>query len=425
MTKPLINSFFEIKTRLNALDKQRLTKEDKQVDDQNEQILKLVKKLQGTVQQTAFMTPFPVSSTLIKAIKEFTRKIESGEKQVILIKGKALKEKQLIFGQSPIVSLLCDEVQEWISSEYEEGTLGEKILVNANLWPFRIGLMDDKVSLANKVEKGLQSLKTQENNFFDNSYLESIIDNKTIKVTGNTLRFLFEVLTVIYQCIPEKKKIEWCDNCFRRKAVGEKYCIFHQSKNDTEYKRSRRVINSQGKEKPLFQWYRVQRNLLGNKPRFFNENISDYSDLTQINGLIISTEANQIVSDTMVDTGWHNVEKYWLEYVRSLPNVLRLMESYEYTQANNWTEFVSIIYASLGESIEQSTHPIWVISILENAEEWFFLDKKYGDKRETNIKDMIICLSEEGMVQSEIKNKLNISRQRVSKVLIEYKKLKN
>jgi len=421
----LINSFFDIKTRLKNQDKQRLTEEAKQVDDPTEQILHLVKKLQGTVQLTAFNIPFPVSSTLIKTIEEFTRKIESGEKQVILIKGKALKEKRLVFGQTPIVSLLCDDVEEWINSEYEEGTLGEKILVDANLWPFRIGLMDDQVSLEHKVEKGLRSLKTHENNFFDNPYTERIIDNKTMKVTGNTLRFLLEVLTVIYQCIPEKKQIEWCDNCFRRKAVREKYCIYHQSKNDTEYKRSRRVINSQGKEKSLFEWYRVQRNLLGNEPIFFNENISNYSDLTQINGLIISAEAFQIVSDTLVDEEWHNVGQYWVEYVRSLPNVLQLVDSYEFTQAKNWTEFVSIIYSCLGESIEQSIHPIWVISMLENAEEWFFLDKKHGDTRKTNIKDMIICLSEEGMSQSEIKNKLKKSRQRVSKVLIEYKKLKN
>lgn len=276
----------------------------------------------------------------------------------------------------------------------------------------QLNTIEHCIIFAKKIEGAVDTLEDQFT-FQPHKTLE-------LRTTGESLLAISAVLRAIYQSL-QPKKIRWCKACFRRAHQELDYCNLHyssrdSSSQDTANKKAKRIAKSI--EASLFEkWerHRARRRLAGDNIILFstNEPVIEFEQTAVY--MKVPDQAIQLVNATR-DIPWSEIAFMWDAVIDSSEEVRKLfiLPAKNYP---DWDAFVKALFSSLNDIVENTRHPLWVLYIIGEAEEWFKLEIKMSDRRKNNTKEKVVEMHLHGKSIDEIAILLGIGEKYVKKLL--------
>jgi hypothetical protein len=338
--------------------------------------------------------------------------------------------RHVIFGRTPVITILCDALEPVIVKLYPELSVGFFMLSKSGIWPFRDALMLMDKDLGEKAKRLKLQIDAYETIFTEdlNCDSRSKLGREIIKA-GETMELLSATMSSINNCIPAESDINWCHFCFRRAVDNSDYCHLHHSGNDdTGYRRGQKVFNNLSNDTwAMMRRFRALRLLINDEASFI---ISDpiYSDIGSelgssdpiLNSYIVLGSHDQELIALTLKGNWSKVKSMWIKGIHEqFPLVAFSLRTIDFDCAKSWEDFVSLILKGIQEEKESVTHPYWVLRILIMAEAWLESEQKSGDKRLTNSRNRIYELADAGVKQAEIARTLGVKPSYVSRKLKE------
>ena len=305
-----------------------------------------------------------------------------------------------------------------------------------------ISIYFDKYNLDFKFSKDLNDKESYDKtrssiNKIQKDYVRDSISGLVIRSDQDmdSLLLLDLVILALSGIAPSKKTERWCKFCFRKSL-----CVMHEilpyAKKGADYRnydRGKKIYKIIPKlVRDLQKSHRDQRILLGEKFAVESE-----SNSHNLNGkektIYLSHKLNSLVTKTIVQGEhefWSDIAPLWQSYISSsFPNVDMLLNK----KASNfldWIAFTDYVKEALANLNETTTHPLWIIYMLIDAENWIRAEKFVNeghvvDKRKSdNLSKILKIYPSETTSQTEIAKRLNLTRQAVSKALNAYLKSK-
>ncbi len=150
---------------------------------------------------------------------------------------------------------------------------------------------------------------------------------------------------------------------------------------------------------------------IGSSGADFEEN----SDLA-IRAITVEDDVKVLVLETQ-NTVWNkNLAKKWDQEMSNSCPIINSLFNASAHNFDSWDSYRLALINLLKNNYETTSHPYWILLMLTEAEAWFTYEKLNSDLRRTGTESNILDLAKKGLKNTEIANKLNISRQHVSHI---------
>ena len=254
------------------------------------------------------------------------------------------------------------------------------------------------------------------------------VDNDLLKDAA-TLELLAKVLYLINTELPDRV-IDWCECCFRRAPPNSKHCSLHRPvRGKSEYHKGIKDWYKQINEVD-FKWarYRFLRMVFDDTDNIYihsNDSTSQILLSHEVNyeryiGVQAENSAKALL-DATLNIQWVEAAKLWDEFIKvEHPHIDVLLQS-KASSCNTWSDFVVSIRFALQESLENNSHPYWIICEITMAEIYF----KCEDSR-NNLKfmdrNLVRRLSNEGFKPKDIMKQVNLKKSQVYQIIKDVEK---
>lgn len=255
---------------------------------------------------------------------------------------------------------------------------------------------------------------------------EREVFDMTCATLGLISDFISALASVAPQ-LPQREQLKWCSVCFRRYP-----CVKHtsnrlaRSTNVTNQHRRDAGVKTQKSLPPELWEAKAQRQARRRAVCVGLHSKASSAKTHEIvigNYLGIAAEIQELITETL-DLEWAEVAPRWQAMMQiNFPFVCNKLQA-EAVKFPSWEKFANQIICALDDESEKSTYPLWIIYMLEDAEDWFFAEENLKpDGRKSNSIDLILELYPDKTTNlAEISKILTaagtkISRQNVAKAL--------
>lgn len=294
--------------------------------------------------------------------------------------------------------------------------------------------------MGNQIGIPFESAAILENGVYISSRLENaaedlsrLVENKPwqlleLRRSGESLRVVASLIRGILANI-QTQHLFWCKACFRRSARSDGYCKLHEPPNvnyeqsmkssqDTKNKKAKRTFESLDSEL-VAKWerHRCRRRAGGEDILLITDHLPIPLPHPDETYLMVPKDLFDIVDKTLTQP-WVEVANLW----NSILDCVSLVRAKFKTPAENytdWDKFVAALLSALQDPIEETRHPLWILYILGEADDWFGAEPKMADRRLSNNKKKIMEMKNEGKTPSEIADALNLGKKYIVRILKE------
>ena len=231
--------------------------------------------------------------------------------------------------------------------------------------------------------------------------------------------------SILYAVVKVFSEPHWCKICFRRASDCRNYCRKHKrGENDGpgmifKGNRIKECLTSQSLN--LFSLYQLRRKLLGESVHVSTDSEQIPFELPIEWRLIRLPLPIDVLEDFEFDSYWKNRNSQWDELFESLPLLSEKLGK-KPSSYPSWEYFSINLLKTIQDNDEKTRHALWVLHIAVLAERWFEAERKVVDRRKTLTSVQIQKLLDEGLTQSDIAKRLEITKSAVCKAI---KRLKN
>lgn len=225
------------------------------------------------------------------------------------------------------------------------------------------------------------------------------------KMSCATIGLLLEVVNTLGAFGKPQVNVKWCKFCFRHTSCAEHETTTNFDTYDRDYdnynlgRKNAKMLNEDVRNR--WELQRSERRLQGEDFKLDRTEKDDPYHLAYI------TQSKP----------WDFALPMWEKLLTERYPIVSEMLDLKVESKENWKVFAEDIKAKLSNRDETTKHPLWIMYMLDQAEDWFFVEKNQG---KSTLDKILEIYPSKTTNKSEVARLLNISRMTVDRALAKH-----